>query len=210
MIIEDKISEFIYQQASHYFTKWRIFCFIITCLIVSDAIFPAFTTNFWLSSLSDAGKQTWDAILKLPLFTVLLIAFFSFIGAPLVSKRLSMFILQLEIPRAQEYIERINSHIGNEDTSTLIESLARRRDTAINGERRIQLLKGINETLIYATMLSAAMYTYKKASLLCLPLVVIVPILIFFSIQEILSTYLKTIYSYKKATEYISKNNNPT
>ncbi len=198
MILE-KFSEFIYEQASLFLTRWRAFCFLSICLVHSQIVFEITSTTFWTGPISQ-GAQTLSKIFDLPVYLFCAIFILCFLVSPLLSKKCSLLILSIEYRRAENVIKTIEGKV----TSISADSLILYRDQAIAGEQHIQRLRGLNESLVSLSIYGGANCFYSNASPLYYSIIIAVPLLFYFAVQSIFATYLKTIFFYKKLSEHFS------
>lgn len=202
-MITDKVAEFVYESASRLFSTGRVACFLTACLLISDKAFSIFTLSFWQSSIADAGAILAGIVLDPPLYLALLAAATAFIVAPLMSKYSSLKILSNEIKRAQRAMDRINQDVSELNETVIRASLRSLQKKAAEGQQELERLRQLNEALIFSNIAAIAfawsseIFTYYYAILFASPL------LIYFSTQEILSSYLKNIYFYKRAVEQL-------
>lgn len=204
-MILDKFGDFLYEHASRLFSAWRVGCFLVTCLVVSDAAFGVLELTFWTSGLSDSVAKLVSGFLGLPTYFVLLVAFLSFIVSPLLSKTLVLMIMRREISRAQKAMEDIGLNASSLGRDLALESLIAVKDKAIKGEGRIAYLKGLNESLVYAVIFGLYCVLRGEAREFYYSVLMVTPLLFYFSVQEMLSVYLKSIYFYKALAERLSR-----
>lgn len=204
-MIIDKLGDYIYERASLLLTKWRVGCFLITCLILSEAIFDTLSLSFWQGGVSDAAKSL-SKITDLPLYLFCIITAMAFAGSPIINKHISLIIINREL----SHIQSVITEIETKATKVEADSIHRYRDRAINGEKRIQQIRGLCETLIYLSALGLITQWHSDIKWFYYPILFIVPFLLFFSTQELLAIYLRDIYFYKKLAEFYSKHKEAT
>jgi hypothetical protein len=198
-MIIDKFSEYIYEQASLFITKWRVGCFLITCLILSDSLFEVVSLTFWTSSVSQAA-ETISKVVDIPLYLFLLILLLSFIGSPMLCKLLVLSVIEYEYKRANPAIEKIKSQIPHVSQDFMPQYLER----AVKGEKQMQRIRGLIETLLYFTILGGGLQISSGLSSLYAAMLVTTPFVIFFAIQNLFATYIGSVFFYKKLAERFS------
>nr|WP_064496023.1 hypothetical protein [Pseudomonas chengduensis] len=198
-MILDKLSDFFYEQASLFLTRWRAGCFLVICLLFSDVFFKVLEKQFWVGSLSDAAR-IFSAVLDLPVVGVVSAFLLCFVIAPAISKALSLWMISIEFKRAAEAMDNISKKVAHVERGEVF----RYRDKAVSGEEYIFRLKGINESLVTFFVLGCLVQFYGEVSVYCVSLLVVSPFLFYFMVQNIFSVYLKTVFFYKKLSEYLS------
>jgi len=198
-MILDKFSEFIFEQASRFLTKWRIFCFFAICTLQTEILFEIISERFWLGSVSQ-GASTLASIFDLPVYLFSGIFILCFLLSPLISKTLSMRILAFEYKRAEQAIQIIEQQVNH----ISVDSLPRYRDNATSGERHIQKMRGLNECLICLSIFGGINGLLQEVTIFYYFLMITTPFLFFFSVRNIFATYLRTIFFYKKLSEHFS------
>ncbi|PZW44392.1 hypothetical protein [Pseudomonas sp. URMO17WK12:I2] len=204
-MILDKFSEFIYEQSSLFFTKWRVSCFLVIVLLLTDIGFELLSKEFWFGSVA-AAVDTFSDVLLLPLYVVVLIFALCFLVSPFLNRAFSLLVLGREYKRAESFILDIQDKVSKVSSDSLVQY----RDRAVEGEAYIQRLKGLNESVICFSIFGVFMAIHNEVIFIYYSIVFVVPFLIFFSVQSIFSKYLNAIFFYKKLSENIStrrKNN---
>lgn len=201
-MILDKFSEFIYEQSSLFFSKWRIGCFMMILLILTGIAFDLVSRQFWLGSVLSA-VDIFSGVFLLPVYLMLAIFCLCFFAAPAVSKFFSLFVLKFEYRRAEHFMMEMQEQVVKVSS----DALPLYRDRALEGESYIQWLRGLNESLICFSIFGFFMAIYRDVIFIYYSIVLVVPFLLFFSVQTIFSKYLKTIFFYKKLSEHISLRN---
>lgn len=202
-MITEKIAEFVYEKASRFFSKGRIVCFLISCLLISDQLLSILSVEFWKGSVSEASTSLASAILDIPLYLAVTLTATAFGIAPYLSKHYSLFIMSFEVKRAQNAMDRIDSDIAGLSTETIRLSLVNFQKNAVSAQHRLDELKQLNESLIFFNLVAIGFSIFSDVQFYFYCILIVTPFALYFSAQEILSIYLKKIYFYKKAIEHL-------
>jgi len=206
MIIE-KLFDTIYEEASRYFTKWRGCSFAFSWIIVSGAFLKFFDAGFWSGGSGDAGAGFISALSGLPFYQFFFMVFSAFYISPLIANKTALFIVGLEIKRADKLMDSIDIAVGKIPVSDLAVCLDGARKDAVTAEGKIQFKKAINEVYTFALLILGMLVLAGNINLGFL-LFFGLPwfFIMYFLVQEMLVVYYSKIYLFKKLSARASTN----
>ncbi|MNJ26744.1 hypothetical protein D3C77_212340 [compost metagenome] len=198
MIVE-KIFDTVYEEASRFITKWRGVSFFVAWVLVSGAFVKFADLGFWVEGAGQVGSSFISSLLELSFYKLLYLILSAFYISPVISNSVALFIIKVELGRAQVLIDSVESVVINVQESKLFEALDAARKGAIKAEEELQVKKAINEAYAFSLLVLAFVCLFGDVNIGWLVFFSIPwPFLVFLLSQEMLVLYISKILLFKK------------
>lgn len=196
----DKLFDSVYDTASRFVTRGRIFCFLFGMFFCSDSFYGLVFDSFWMKHSGDVGEALIKAVTDAPLWLFLLILFSAFYLAPWVVRSVSLMFVRVELNNKEvlDLIEKVEIAIGQVPLEIASDELGLAKSKALVVEERIMAWKALLEIFFFFFLYGALVFLTGRANFLFF---VFVAIGLFFSyrlLRDILNGYIQFIYYYKK------------
>lgn len=197
-MIVDKIFDTVYEEASRFITKWRGVSFFVAWVLVSGAFLKFADLDFWKEGAGEVGSSFISSLFELPFYKLLYLVFVAFYVSPVVANKFSLFIIKLEISRAQGLIDSVEVTVASVPDAKLFESLDVARREAVKAEGVLQVKKAINEAYSFSMLVLIFVCVCGDVNV-GWPVFFSIqwPFLVFFLMQQMLALYISKILYFK-------------